>query len=208
MEKELVEKIISYKKNNEFKYYPWDFLTKKDLYLAIYNKISTVSSIIQYYPFWDPIKYLNEIKEQYKWESKFLEFLVKDDKEFESNFFHELKTKILSRKEFTKEIINTFKNNKKNEIRSYNCFLGPKINVFFEFEGRTINLVANYEATIDKLLKRYCITMNAPERLNDHRIYFYFNSKEVKFGDNTTMQNLGKSLHINVVFPYYLLAGY
>ena len=82
MEKELVEKIISYKKNNEFKYYPWDFLTKKDLYLAIYNKISTVSSIIQYYPFWDPIKYLNEIKEQYKWESKFLEFLVKDDKEF------------------------------------------------------------------------------------------------------------------------------
>ena len=75
----------------------------------------------------------------------------------------------------------------------------PKINVIFKTtQGVTHTLVYSFGTTIDEVLKKYLKRVNREELINDEqskgKICFLFNAAQLKFGDNTKIENFFKGI--------------
>ena len=51
-----------------------------------------------------------------------------------------------------------------------------------------INLIINYGATVDELLKKFLCKIHQPELIDSNKIYFIFNGSRLKFGDQTFVE--------------------
>ena len=76
---------------------------------------------------------------------------------------------------------------------------GPKINVIFKTtQGVTHTLVYNYGTTVDEVLQKYLKRVNRADLINDEqnkgKICFLFNAAQLKFGDQTTIENFFKGI--------------
>lgn len=75
---------------------------------------------------------------------------------------------------------------------------GPKINVIFKTtQGTTHTLVYNYGTTIDQALSKYLNRVGRPELIGDttNKICFLFNAAQLKFGDQTKVENFFKNVN-------------
>ena len=75
----------------------------------------------------------------------------------------------------------------------------PKINVIFKTtQGVTHTLVYSYGTTIDAVLKKYLKRVNREDLINDEKnkgkICFLFNAAQLKFGDNTPIEQFFKGI--------------
>ena len=74
---------------------------------------------------------------------------------------------------------------------------GPKLNVIFNTtQGVTHSLVFDYGTTIDEALKKYLARVNRSDLANSenkNKICFLFNANQVKFGDNTKIEDFFKN---------------
>ena len=75
---------------------------------------------------------------------------------------------------------------------------GPKINVIFKTtQGTTHTLVYNYGTTIDQALSKYLNRVGRPELIGDttNKICFLYNAAQLKFGDQTKVENFFKNVN-------------
>ena len=75
----------------------------------------------------------------------------------------------------------------------------PKINVIFKTtQGVTHTLVYSYGTTIDAVLRKYLKRVNREDLINDEKnkgkICFLFNAAQLKFGDNTPIEQFFKGI--------------
>ena len=75
----------------------------------------------------------------------------------------------------------------------------PKVNVIFKTtQGVTHTLVYSYGTTIDAVLKKYLKRVNREDLINDEKnkgkICFLFNAAQLKFGDNTPIEQFFKGI--------------
>ena len=75
----------------------------------------------------------------------------------------------------------------------------PKINAIFKTtQGVSHNLVYSYGTTIDAVLKKYLKRVNREDLINDEKnkgkICFLFNAAQLKFGDNTPIEQFFKGI--------------
>ena len=75
----------------------------------------------------------------------------------------------------------------------------PKINVIFKTtQGVTHTLVYSYGTTIDAVLKKYLKRVNREDLIKDEtnkgKICFLFNAAQLKFGDNTPIEQFFKGI--------------
>ena len=76
---------------------------------------------------------------------------------------------------------------------------GPKINVIFKTtQGVTHTLVYNFGTTVDDVLRKYLKRVNREDLINDEKnkgkICFLFNAAQLKFGDNTPIEQFFKGI--------------
>ena len=76
---------------------------------------------------------------------------------------------------------------------------GPKMNVMFKTtQGVTQSLVYNYGTTVDQVLKKYLKRVNREDLINDKKnmgkICFLFNAAQLKFGDQTPIEQFFKGI--------------
>ncbi len=81
---------------------------------------------------------------------------------------------------------------------------------FFSFQAINRNKITrmiNYGSvvTIDFLLKQYLYTIDHPELINTDEIKFLFNSKYLKFGDETFLDEYFKNEHNPTIFVIYYI---
>ena len=72
---------------------------------------------------------------------------------------------------------------------------GPKLNVIFKTtKGTQTTLVLTHGTTIDTALKKYLKRVGKPELIikKDSKICFLYNATQLKFGDNTTIEQFFK----------------
>ena len=73
-------------------------------------------------------------------------------------------------------------------------FSGPKMQLIFKTtQGTTHVLTVKTELTIDELLKTYLIRVEKPNLIKDNRICFLYNARQLKYGDNTSVDNFFKN---------------
>ena len=74
----------------------------------------------------------------------------------------------------------------------------PKINIIFKTtQGVTHTLVYDYGTTIDEVLKKYLKRVNRSDLINvkgDKKICFLFNASQLKFGDQTKVEDFFKNI--------------
>ena len=125
--------------------------------------------------------------------------------------FHEAKffyngTKI-NLEDYSLSIENYFKNDMNPIIIDSNNLLDSKpINSTFQaIRGDKFTRIINYGsiANIDFLLRQYLYTIDYPELINTDEIKFLFNSKYLKFGDETYLDEYFKNEHNPTIFVMY-----
>ena len=106
-----------------------------------------------------------------------------------------------------------FENYFKNDINpiiidSNNLLDSKSINITFQaINGYKSTRIINYGSvvTIDFLLKQYLYTIDHPELINTNEIKFLFNSKYLKFGDETILDEYFKNEHNPTIFVIYYI---
>ena len=104
---------------------------------------------------------------------------------------------------YNKEWLKGFKMGVEEEINNgEEINTGPKIHVLFKTtRGVSIDLSVDYDTTIDKLLEKYLKRVNRPDLIGDknNKIVFLFNACQLRFGDQTPVENFFKGIHNPVV---------
>ena len=98
---------------------------------------------------------------------------------------------------------NNLSNNEENKPIS-------KISIIFQTTSRTITtLIVNYGTTIDKLLSIYLYKVGRNELIgNNKEIHFCYNAINLKFGDQTPVEQRFKGLlhaSVKVIFSHNLI---
>ena len=72
---------------------------------------------------------------------------------------------------------------------------GPKINVLFTTTiGTKRNVILTYGTTIDQALRKYLDQVGKSDLVNSDQISFLYNAAQLKFGDNTKIENFFKNM--------------